>query len=586
MRNDFSEDEKRAIRNWASGKGRGHYRWTCPACSKDRRNNRNAQCLSASVESEKVLVTCWHCERSGAIRLTDTPVYNKPAPSRPNRSVKRISAKAEPPAIEFLRSGISAETAEIFGLTTAHGYFPDLRRETEAVAFPYFLKGKPAGHKLRSLEDKAHICSAPLNSLFGSQTIDLAESSDLIFTEGEIDALSFYEAGALNAVSVPNGASSFGTSEKTAGFLWESKDDIEAAKRIMIATDQDEKGEALANELARRIGKHKCWRVSFPEGCKDANETLLRFGGEVLAACLNSAEPWPVAGLYDAERYFPDMEALFVNGYGARITTGLAAVDEIYSVGPGLLTIVTGVPNYGKTTFVNQLMLNVARIHGLSMAVCSFENPPHVHIPVLAEMLLQKHFFEGKDLPGERMTMEELRGLYPFINRHFKFLQQDDGAKASIESIIERIKAAVFRWGVRGVVIDPYNYIARPANAESETSFIDDMLTQLRLLAQSLGIHIWFIAHTTKLLKLADGSYQPPGGYDISGSAAWYSKADIGLTVHQSPDAPGVVKIVCWKARFPWIAKKGEKEILYDIMRNTYISDPSTDLPPFEGEEF
>jgi twinkle protein len=201
-------------------------------------------------------------------------------------------------------------------------------------------------------------------------------------------------------------------------------------------------------------------------------------------------------------------------------------------------------------------------------------------------MLLQKHFFEGKDLPGERMTMEELRGLYPFINRHFKFLQQDDGAKASIESIIERIKAAVFRWGVRGVVIDPYNYIARPANAESETSFIDDMLTQLRLLAQSLGIHIWFIAHTTKLLKLADGSYQPPGGYDISGSAAWYSKADIGLTVHQSPDAPGVVKIVCWKARFPWIAKKGEKEILYDIMRNTYISDPSTDLPPFEGEEF
>jgi hypothetical protein len=34
------------------------------------------------------------------------------------------------------------------------------------------------------------------------------------------------------------------------------------------------------------------------------------------------------------------------------------------------------------------------------------------------------------------------------------------------------------------------------------------------------------------MLRGADGSVPPPKGYDISGSAAWFAKADLGITVH------------------------------------------------------
>ncbi len=159
--------------------------------------------------------------------------------------------------------------------------------------------------------------------------------------------------------------------------------------------------------------------------------------------------------------------------------------------------------------------------------------------------------------------------------------QQEDGAKATIDSIIERIKTAVFRWGVRGIVIDPYNYIERDKSAESETQFIDDILTKLKLLAGVYDLHIWFVAHPTKLQQDVDGNYSPPRGYSISGSASWYSKADFGITVHRMREG-GEVKVINWKTRFNWLGKEGEATILYDETRSVYISDIMTDLMPME----
>lgn len=582
MGSALTQSEKEAVREWARGKSPGHYRWTCPACSSQRRN-RTAQCLSVSVESDKVLFQCWHCEASGAVRLaeqTPKPVYSKPVFSK---AVKGVGDALSMEALAFLEGRkISEKTAKVYGVVGALAFFPDLKAETKAIAFPYTKKLKSLGYKLRSVESKAHVCSTALKTLFGLDMVDAEETKHLVICEGELDSLSFYEADVLNAVSVPNGAQSFGRGDEreAQGFLWDAKEVIEKVEKIYIATDADDPGERLGEEIARRIGKYRCWKVAYPEGCKDANDVLMKFGKAELAACFKNAEPWPVSGLYEASHYFDDVSELYRDGFGDRVKTGLSGVDGLYSVGDGLLTVVTGIPGNGKSTFVDQLMVNLSRMYGHVNAICSFENPPKVHIGKLAEMLLQKHFFET-DKPGKRMSEHELRLTYPFINQHFKFLQQDDGAKASVDSIIERVKTAVFRWGIRNAVIDPYNYIERPKSAESETQFIDDLLTRLRLLANAHGIHIWFVAHPTKMTMHDEGNYDPPRGYSISGSAAWYAKADFGLTVHKSHDMPGEVRIINWKTRFTWLGEEGDTTLLFDNTRHIYVSDPTTDLTPW-----
>ena len=81
-------------------------------------------------------------------------------------------------------------------------------------------------------------------------------------------------------------------------------------KRIVIATDGDEPGVRLAAELVRRLGRVRCYFVTYPkdaavdggEGrkrpCKDLNEVLLAFGAAEVVRIIASATPYPVAGVY------------------------------------------------------------------------------------------------------------------------------------------------------------------------------------------------------------------------------------------------------------------------------------------------
>jgi len=584
---EFSNDEKSVIRADAQAKPRGTYRTTCPACSQTRKNKR-AQCLSVTVYPERVVMKCQHCEKSGATFLHEK-AFIPPELEKPKfQALKTLDVGLTEAGIEFLtKRAISLRTAQVFSVASSTAYFRELGRDGPAIALPYMVGGKVHGHKVRCILQKDMICDRALSSLFGIQNVDLGESEDIIITEGEFDAMAFYEAEVLNAVSVPNGSSSFsrsnddGTAKAQLGFLWEHKEIIDKAKRILIATDTDEAGDKLAEELARRIGKHRCWRVKYPEACKDANDVLMKYtdGKQRLRKAVEEAEIWPVEGLYEAQKYFIDVIDLYENGFGEKVTTGLAAIDGIFSVAPGLLTVVTGIPGNGKSTFVDQIMVNLARSKDYVSAICSFENPPAVHIGKLAAMLAQKHFFDTTEY-GDKLTRKELDAILPYIHRHFKFVHRDDGKKADLAWVVESIKTAVFRWGVQIVVVDPYNYIARPAKMENETQWIDEMLTEMRLLAQLYGLHIFFVAHPTKMQMNSDGSHQMPKGYSISGSAAWFSKPDFGLTVHREQN--GDVTIANWKTRYDWLGKVGEAKIFYDAATHAYYSDNFEVSPTWE----
>lgn len=102
--------------------------------------------------------------------------------------------------------------------------------------------------------------------------------------------------------------------------------ELDQATRILLATDNDEPGQALAEELARRLGRERCWRVRFPSGDpelaqplseapppgfrKDANDVLLNDGAGALHALIQAAEPYPIRGLF---RYFGTIWVLHIS---------------------------------------------------------------------------------------------------------------------------------------------------------------------------------------------------------------------------------------------------------------------------------
>jgi twinkle protein len=60
----------------------------------------------------------------------------------------------------------------------------------------------------------------------------------------------------------------------------------------------------------------------------------------------------------------------------------------------------------------------------------------------------------------------------------------------------------------------------------------------------------------------ADGSTGVPKGMNISGSAAFFAKADLGITVHRAGD---VTEIHAWKVRFKWQGGVGMTRLQYNL---------------------
>jgi len=381
-----------------------------------------------------------------------------------------------------------------------------------------------------------------------------------------MDVLALAAAG-IPAVSVPNGAPAKVTDGKVDpkqdgkfSYIWDARELIDRVKRVVFFPDNDEPGMALVEELARRIGRAKCWTVTLP--AKDANETLQKHGPEALREALSAAKPLPLEGVYLPEDFSVQILSLYDQGVVKGASTGMESLDKLYTILPGQLSVVTGLPGSGKSELIDQICVNIALQKGWRFAIASFENPPHMHIAKLAEKVIGKPFFGD-----ERMTSDERDYAMAFLNQHFVFLQSHDGAPSTVQSIIDRTKQAVMRMGVRGLVIDPYNYL--DMQGESEHQAISKMLTDIVLFCKSHEIHAWFVAHPAK--QLPDSGI--PKGQHISGSAAWFAKADMGVTVHRNKDQ---TQVHIWKSRFKWVGAVGDVELAYDLPTGCY-SDKQED---------
>lgn len=536
----------------------------CPFCAADRKKSRLKEMTLTRQRDGAVLYYCHHCDASGSVQPREFKLSAVPQP-------KILDNALGGSHYEYLaKRGISRETADKFKLFAGRKWFARLNREADCIGFPYFREGALVAVKYRAFPDKDFTQEAGgAHDFFGLD--NLIPDRPIIIVEGEIDALTLHEAGVDNVLSVPGGApvkvadgKVSASEDKKFAFVWNAREVLEKAPYIILATDQDTPGQALAEELARRIGKDKCRLAKF--GAKDLNEVFndparddpARDVQDILA----SAAPYPIAGLSQADTYAERLNDLYTKGTGKGCSTGYPSLDTIYTVAPGQLTVVTGYPSSGKSNWVDQIMVNLARDNDWKFCVCSFENQPEIHISRLMEIYTCKRFFDGVN----RMNEKERDAAFAWVNDHFLFVDTNGEEPSTLDSILTRARAAVKRIGVRGLVIDPYNYIELDRNNTTETDAISQMLTKVQKFAKANDVHVWFVAHPSKIQR--SGVDQPrPDGMSISGSMAWWAKADCGVTIHRQTDH---VEVAVWKCRYRWVGTQGETTLVYSKTAGTY----------------
>jgi twinkle protein len=414
------------------------------------------------------------------------------------------------------------------------------------LAFQYILRGRVSYLKVRrdnptgKADYRIEWCE-----LEGSRVLSLwnedcltdrsALASVPIITEGEIDALSFLAAGELTVVSVPNGSPSDRPGEgkivveaDTAyRYLWKGegtklKDGLQSCKKIIIATDGDQKGRVLRDELAVRLGRTRCWYVTYPAGCKDANDVLVIYGVEAVQKLIADAKPIVPNKLVsfseiprraDPKRYS--------TGWGPEF-------DQRLMVCPPQLIVVMGSPNHGKTEWTISFVANLARLHGLKGTILQFEDDVIQRVEDALSRYAQA--WSGTQVKGG--IEEEPKA---WIDRMFKTISPseefDEDKQFDLGWLSETIEEAALRHGHSWVLIDPWNELEQMwEKGETEANYIKRAIRYLKRIGRRYQITIIIVAHPTKesgrTMTIEDASL-----YDVSGGAAWNDKADLGVIV-------------------------------------------------------
>lgn len=251
--------------------------------------------------------------------------------------------------------------------------------------------------------------------------------------------------------------------------------------------------------------------------------------------------------------------------------TGWDSVDQLYRPAMGQWTVVTGIPGMGKSTWLDNLLVNMARAHGHRFALFSPESAPvERHVANIISCAM------GAPFNPESLSEERLSDAMAWVDKHFLWV--DPSEAASLRGVLSRFAAANAARPLDGIVIDPWNELEAPPGLNmSETLWVSVALTMLRRAARKMGVHAWLVAHPTKLYKVEDHNtgkvrYPVPTPYDISGSAHWRNKADFAVTVHREDvfDPSNVTQLHVQKVRFREHGTPGRVDLIYDPNGNRY----------------
>jgi twinkle protein len=525
----------------------------CPKCHPTRRNKADK---SLSVNQVEGVWLCHHCQWTGSLGKRSSGYgearrnYTAPVPPAPESAVTSDDAALK----WFARRGIPDWVLEDAGITAGVEFSPIQGKQVRALRFPYYRDGELVNIKYRSMPKDFWMSKGAELIFYGLDGIK--DQKEICIVEGEIDKLTIDAVQGPATISVPNG----GSKQGELPYLASAEDALARADRVLIGTDMDEVGNALAEELARRIGYAKCLRIHWPE--KDANDTLVKHGTHGVCEAIADAQPYPVAGLVTVRELSARIDALYERGLDRGHEVGWLKFDQHYRPQPGLLTVVTGSPGSGKSHALDNIMVRLAERHGWTFGVCSPENQPlERHAAGLMSVYLDLPFADG---PRPRMTEKERDVAKRWLAQHVTFVLPES---PSLDRVLELADLLVYRNGIQGLVIDPWNQLdhTRPPGM-TETEFVSESLTKIRQFAREKQVAVWLVAHPTKLRKDEHtGMYPVATPYDISGSAHFYNKTDNALSVWRHAADPSIpTQIHVQKIRFREQGKEGAVEFTYD----------------------
>jgi len=515
------------------GKTSGQIKTICPACSPERRNKTD-RCLSVNIA--KGVAKCHHCD---AISIKETkPLVQDKVFKLPEQTWSNYTQLSDN-MVKFCEArGIYQSTLKELNITEEEYFQPQAHKKMNNIVFNYFEGDTLVNKKFRSA-GKHFTQIAQAKPIF--YNINAAIGQEEVFiVEGEFDVLAMHQCGYKNTISIPNGAND------NDDFWINCEKYLQDINKFFIATDNDEKGEVVADKIAQRLGRYRCVRVLFKN--KDANGDLLSGGTDLVRESIMDGKRYPASGTYTVDDLAGGIYDLYENGLPETLYPKhkcFGNLKDIFSVMRGHLVVSTGIPSHGKSNFTEWYVMNLMRDYNLKASFFSPEHSPMaLHQTQFMEKFYGKNFF-NENFDRKRITKEEIKRYIDWANERLYITAPDNGDFPTWSWLLEKFKEQMFIYGVDIFVIDAFNKLEYDKSNDSELSKIKSVLTKLTMFAQMNNVIIFLVVHPRKMIKKDNGDYELPTLYDCSGSADFRNQTHDGFSIYRhfnNDDNEGVDK--------------------------------------------
>ena len=520
----------------------GEVKTTCPKCAHQRKKKNDP---SLGVNIDDGVWKCHHCNWSGSVNQYVRPEL-------------RSQVKTEGIFSYFTKRGITSETVTEFKISEGAEWMPQDQKEHKVICFNYFLEDDLINIKFKTSDKMFKMVKDARKIPYNINSIK--DQNYVIICEGEEECMVWHQSGLRSVISVPNGAS-----KNNNNLEWlDSVYDLFEGKIIYLATDNDEPGRKLGEDLARRFDSSDIRIIRFTE--KDANDCLKLYGEEYVARLFEEAEHLPVAEISSASDYRSLIEQYYESGYPIGSHVDMSETDTHLSWNRGELVVVTGIPGSGKSTWLDFMFIRLAYLKGWKFGLFSPENIAPLKITRMTEQLM------GKGM--KQMNKGELNRAITIIDKHFWFYNVETMEDYSLTALLKIAATMVKRNGIDCLCLDPFNYIEQDASDESSNEKIGNLLRKLKQFAVKYNVNVTLVAHPRKMDKTG-GNYNVPRLYDISGSHHFFNVPDVGIAVHRTFDngTKDPVEVHIQKIKYHFRGKLGRIDYFFNRDSGQYSED-------------
>lgn len=423
------------------GRTSGQVKVKCPNCIESRSDKSDK---SLSINIDKGLYMCHYCGIKGARDLKENETIadiHYETPSQDWQNYTTLSDKL----VKWFKDvrGISQKTLIDCRITQQKCFFPQKNETLNAIAFNYFDGDKLITSKFRS-GDKDFMQTPNTKKIFYGIN-DISTSDEIIIVEGEIDKLSFWEVGVKNVISVPNGAQDVSLFDRDAEMF--------EGKKIVIAVDTDKNGKKLETEIIAALGRKNCAKIFFNDGCKDANDVLVKKGSIALYNCYKNKKTFR---LIDAEKHVVSSAKInretrdFLEGKTETgMISGIPILDKHFPFKKKEFYLLTGSKGYGKST-IHQALQLVGSISNDLKFMCSFKE----NSDWTMDLNIMNYLVGGWSSDFLKDNPKKYAAIEAWVNDHFFYVDVD-----TIEELLSTATAYIEDKGIDlfAVLADPIN---------------------------------------------------------------------------------------------------------------------------------